>query len=162
MKWFVSYAALNACVSWSLEDAIKFQRVGSHFCLEVSLVKFRRIFKHTVMLIVWVLQSCAISKRYNFPIVCKNWTPCLHGMQVHPFATPFWNALLDIMQTHWCYLCNADLPLRHLDLTSMLQITDEATKSIASMVSLRYLSLSGTRVTDEGVARLAGMVKFGY
>ncbi|KAG0193298.1 hypothetical protein DFQ28_005741 [Apophysomyces sp. BC1034] len=40
----------------------------------------------------------------------------------------------------------ADQPLRHLDLTGFLQVTDEGVRQIARMTSLRYLSLDGTKV----------------
>lgn len=52
-----------------------------------------------------------------------------------------------------------DLPLRYLDLTGFLQVTDDGAEYIAKMKHLQYLSLSGTKVTDVGVAKLAGKKK---
>ncbi|KAI9323301.1 hypothetical protein BX666DRAFT_41103 [Dichotomocladium elegans] len=51
----------------------------------------------------------------------------------------------------------AGLPLRHLDLTGFLQITDVGVTWIACMKQLQYLSLEGTKVTDMGVAKLADL-----
>ncbi|KAI8145392.1 hypothetical protein BJV82DRAFT_666651 [Fennellomyces sp. T-0311] len=50
----------------------------------------------------------------------------------------------------------AELPLRHLDLTSF-QVTDEGADSIARMKRLQYLSLDGTKISDEGVSKLSGL-----
>ncbi|ORZ24500.1 hypothetical protein BCR42DRAFT_403073 [Absidia repens] len=50
-----------------------------------------------------------------------------------------------------------DCPLRYLDLTGFLQVTDVGAQHIAKMTQLQYLSLSGTKVTDEGVAQLKGL-----
>ncbi|KAI9267920.1 hypothetical protein BDA99DRAFT_350713 [Phascolomyces articulosus] len=50
----------------------------------------------------------------------------------------------------------AELPLRHLDLTSF-QVTDEGADAIARTKKLQYLSLDGTKITDEGVSKLSGL-----
>ncbi|KAI8338149.1 hypothetical protein BC941DRAFT_33511 [Chlamydoabsidia padenii] len=47
-----------------------------------------------------------------------------------------------------------DTPLRHLDLTGFLNVTDDGVKHIAKMTQLNYLSLTGTKVTDDGIAQL--------
>lgn len=38
-----------------------------------------------------------------------------------------------------------------MDLTGFLHITDEGAEHIACMKQLRYLSLDGTKVTDQGI-----------
>lgn len=50
-----------------------------------------------------------------------------------------------------------DLPIEHLDLAGFLNITDEGAKYIAGMKHLRYLSLDGTEVTDEGIMLFKSM-----
>ncbi|KAI7898145.1 uncharacterized protein BX663DRAFT_556096 [Cokeromyces recurvatus] len=50
-----------------------------------------------------------------------------------------------------------DLPLDYLDLTGFFNVTDEGLQSIACMKKLRYLSLDGTKVSDEGIVLLKGI-----
>lgn len=54
-------------------------------------------------------------------------------------------------------MTNIDLPIEHLDLTGYLNVTDEGAQHIASMTKLRYLSLDGTKVTDQGIVLFKGM-----
>ncbi|SAL94873.1 hypothetical protein [Absidia glauca] len=46
------------------------------------------------------------------------------------------------------------IPLRHLDLTGFLNITDAGVQHIGQMKHLNYLSLTGTKVTDDGLLQL--------